>query len=97
MATVMHQGRKVIAVSGTAVALASVQELNFLCIKAPKMNKQIIFIGSSTVTGWGTTVATTDGYMLNPGEQVKLSACDLADVFIEGFATDCVYWTGGSG
>ena len=68
-----------------------------VAVSAPLMNLGVIFLGASTVTGEGITTATTDGYMLMPGREVKLDACDLADVYIEGKAADCVYYAAGSG
>lgn len=99
MATTMHQGRKAIATTGTAVALASAQEVTWLVCFAPFMNKGPIFVGSSTVTGAGSTTATTDGYVLMPGANTPpgIGPCDLAEVYIEGKAGDCVYWVAGSG
>lgn len=98
MATAVHQGRQAITTAGTAVALASAQEVQWLICFAPLMNKGPIFVGSSTVTGAGSTTATTDGYFLLPGTGTpKMGPCDLAEVYIEGKAADCVYWMGGSG
>jgi len=98
VSTATHQGRKAIAVAGTAIALASAQEVQWLICIAPLVNKGFVFVGSSTVTGAGTTVGATDGYILAPGTSTpKMGPCDLAEVYIEGKAADCVYWMAGSG
>lgn len=98
MATATHQGRKAIATTGTAIALASAQEVQWLICVAPLVNKGFIFVGSSTVTGAGSIVGATDGYILAPGTSTpKMGPCDLAEVYIEGKAADCVYWMAGSG
>ena len=94
MATVMHQAKTAIAATGTAVALASAQEVKWVILYAPVSNELPIKVGSSTVTD---TEATTDGYVLRQGKDVKLSTCDLADVFINGYIGDCVYWMASSG
>jgi len=96
--TTIYNGRTAIATTGTAVKLkSSAQEVDWVVISAPLMNKGAIFLGNSNVTGAGSTVAATDGYMLMPGKEVKLGACDLAEVYIEGKATDCVYYIAASG
>jgi len=98
MATAVHQGRKAIATAGIAVELASAQEVQWLVCTAPLVNKGFIFVGSSTVTGAGTTVGTADGYILAPGQFTpQMGPCDLAEVYIEGKEDDSVYWMAGSG
>ena len=97
-ATTVYNGRKAITTAGTAVALAgSGQEVDWICVVAPLMNKGVIFLGDSGVTGAGSTVAATDGYMLMPGKDVKLGSLDLAELYIEGKAADCVYWIASGG
>lgn len=97
-ATTVYNARVPIVAAGTAVKLKSAaQEVDWVAISAPFMNKGAIFLGASTVTGAGSTVATTDGYMLMPGENVKLGSLDLAEIYIEGKAADCVYWIASGG
>jgi hypothetical protein len=95
MATSVHQGRKAISTTDTAVALASAQEVNWLIVWAPASNKQILKIGSSTVTDTG---AATDGVGIVPGA-IPLpvpGAADLGDIYINGTAGDEIYYFAGS-
>ena len=95
MATVMHQGRVVIAVAGTAVALGTTQEVNWIELRAFKDNQGVIKVGSSTVSCDGSA---TDGRSLWPGEPMKVDACDLAAFFINGLVVgDGVEWCASSG
>lgn len=100
MATSVHNARVAIGAltPGTAVKLLATgsQEVNWVCISAPFMNKGVIFIGNSSVSGYGSTTADTDGYMLMPGKEVRLGGCDLADVYIDGKGSDCVYYVAAS-
>jgi len=89
MATTVTQARKAITNTGTAVALASAQEVLSLIIRAEGGNKNVIHIGSSTVT---TADLTTRGVYLKPGElcPVDFGPCDLAEIYINGDTLDAV-------
>lgn len=88
MATTVTQARKAITTTGTAVALASAQEVLNLFIQADGLNSHAIHIGSSTVTTGDTS---TRGSFLVPGEMSpNLGPCDLAEVYINGEAEDAV-------
>ncbi len=89
MATTVTQARKAITTTGTAVALASAQEVLSLIIRAEGGNKNVIHIGSSTVT---TADLATRGVYLKPGElcPVDFGPCDLAEIYINGDSADAV-------
>tara|TARA_Y100000310_G_scaffold292578_1_gene321449 strand:+ start:12591 stop:12872 length:282 start_codon:yes stop_codon:yes gene_type:complete len=91
----MHHEWQEVATTGTAVALAGAQEVNWLAIYAPHSNEFPIHVGKSTVTATG---ATTDGIPLIPGAwpPLKVDGADLADVFINGHATDGVFYAAAS-
>ena len=96
--TTVYNARVPIVTAGTAVKLrSSAKEVDWVVISAPLMNKGAIFLGDSNVTGAGSTPGTADGYMLMPGENVRLGSLDLAEIFIEGKTADCVYWIASSG
>jgi len=94
MATVIVQEYQKITTTGTAVALATANDVDWVAIKAPRGNEFVVHIGSSTVTATG---ATTDGYPLVPGDSVRFGGCDLADIYINGHAGDGVYYVASSG
>jgi len=95
MATAMHNGRVKIAATGTAEALASTQEVDWILLWAPFSNEQVIRVGKSTVTN---TDAATEGLPIVPGAlPIKLGSCDLAGVYVVGFATDKIYYVASSG
>jgi len=97
-ATTVYNARVPIAVTGTAVKFNSAaKEVDWVVVSAPLMNKGAIFLGDANVTGAGSTVGTTDGYMLMPGKEVRLGSLDLAEIYLEGKAGDCVYWIASDG
>jgi len=98
MATVLVNEWQKVAATGTAIALATANDVDWLVMKAPRTNETIIYVGASTVTR-GTTKggASTDGLPLAPGDDVTFGGCDLADVFINGTAGDGVYYVASSG
>lgn len=96
MAYITHCGRKAIPTPAEDVALAdSKQEVNWLVISTPFMNKKAIKVGAEEVTD---TEGTGDGLAIFPDTHAPpFGACDLAEVFINGKAGDVVYWIAGSG
>jgi len=95
MATAMHNGRVTIAATGTAEALASIQEVDWVKVWCPISNEQVIKVGESTVTD---TDAATEGLPIIPGAPPELFlSCDLADFYVVGLAGDKIYYVAGSG
>jgi len=94
MATVMHQGRKEIAVTGTAVAIGTAQEVNWLIIVAELHNKEPIVVGSASVT---RDESATDGPRIEPGGFLRFGLCDINDVYINGRAGDSAFYVASSG
>ena len=93
MATSIHQGRKEIAVTGTAVAIGAAKEVNWLILVAELHNKRPLAVGSSTVT---ISETVTDGPRIEPSKSRKLDACDIGDVYINGFAGDSIFYIASS-
>lgn len=93
-ATTTYQGRKAIATTGTRVALAGAQEVDWVVIVACIGNDQPITIGSVTVT---VDQSSTDGPRIEAGKSLRLGPCDLADVYINGKAENSVYYVAASG
>lgn len=88
------QGVKLVAVTGTAVAIKATTVVKQVMVKARAANVGTIYLGASTVTANET--AGTGGLQLSPGDIVAFAIPDLADVFINGTAGDGVsfaYWT----
>ena len=95
MATAMHNGRLTISTTGTAEALASAQEVDWVKVWCPLDNEQVIKVGQSTVTD---TDATTEGLPIIQGAKPELFlSCDLGDLYVVGFATDMIYYVASSG
>lgn len=95
MATAIHQGRVVIAIASTRVALSTTQEVNWIDMRAIKENQGVVKVGSSSVTCDGSA---TDGRSLWPGEPMKIDKSDLAKVFFNGKVVgDGVEYCAGSG
>jgi len=98
MATVLVNEYQKIAVTGTAVALATSNDVDWVVMKAAGGNNNVIYVGTSTVTrATATGGASTDGLPLAPGEETMFGGCDLADVYINGTAGDGVYYVASSG
>lgn len=93
-ATTPYQARVAITTTGTAVALGSAQEMDWIVIVADIGNLRPIVIGSSTVT---RSEAATDGYRLRSGETVTLGPSDRAEIYINGLALDSVYYVAATG
>jgi len=95
MATAMYNGRVAIATTNTAEALASAQEVDWVVLWCPTSNEQVIRIGKSTVTN---TDATTEGLPIIQGAPpILLKSCDLAELYVVGFASDKIYYVASSG
>lgn len=73
-------GRKVVTTAATAVALATIQNVDFVIITAETDNTGVIAVGASTVVA---TVLNRRGIPLNAGDSISLGAVDLADVYID--------------
>jgi len=92
--TLAGQGVKLVAVTGTAVAIKASTAVKQVMVKARTANAGTIYLGSSTVTANET--AGTGGLQLSPGDMVAFPVPNLAGVYINGTAGDGVsfaYWT----
>ena len=69
-------GQKSVTTAGTAVALASSTEIISVVIKAKSGNTGNIYVGDSTVD-------SSTGYILGPGDAVSFDMTDLAAVYID--------------
>jgi hypothetical protein len=86
---VIGHGVKTIAVTGTRVALrASSTRALRMTVKALVDNAATLYLGTSTVTN--DTNNTTGGFQLSPGEAMTFGIDDVADVYINGTASDGV-------
>jgi len=95
MATLLQHGRLAITATDTAEALAGTKEVDWVLLWTPFSNEQVIRIGDSNVTN---TDATTEGLPIIPGAPpIRLPSCDLADIYVIGFATDKIYYVADSG
>lgn len=94
MAAALFSGYAVIATTGTAVQLRSTANtVKWFNIVAPT-NSYDIRVGPSTVTT--AKVAATAGYLLRPGETLRLGACETNTVYINGTAGDEVFFVAGT-
>jgi len=78
-------GEKDVAVTGTAVALGTTAAMKFVVLTAKSGNGATIWVGGSSVTDDGDT-----GNPLAAGESMTVYLADIADVYINGTATDGV-------
>ena len=91
VASIVGDGRQVVATPGTAVALAATTAIKEVTITAELGNTDLVCVGSSTVVA---ALATQRGTPLYPGDSVTLKSDDLAEVFIDAIdATDGVVYT----
>lgn len=87
-------GDRLVAVTGTAIALRASTKVQQVMVKARKLNAGTVYVGTATVTNDET--AGTGGFQLAAGDIVSFPVDDLANVFINGTAGDGVsylYWT----
>lgn len=92
--TLTGQGVKLVAVTGTRVAIAASTVAKQVVVKARATNAGTIYLGSVTVTNDET--AGTGGLQLSPGDMIAFPVADLATVYINGTAGDGVtfaYWS----
>lgn len=92
--TLAGQGVRLVAVTGTAIAIKATTVAKQVIVKARAANAGTIYLGASTVTADET--AGTGGLQLSAGDMVAFPVADLALVFINGTAGDGVsyaYWT----
>lgn len=82
MATAIINGQTTVA--ATRAALSTTKECNWLILRSIKSNAEMA-IGNSSVT-------LANGFILLPGEAVKLGTCDLLDVNVIGTADDTLFW-----
>lgn len=86
-ATTMGSGRKVVAVTNTAVALSTSQACKTVFITALIGNTNPVVVGGSGVI---YTEAVRTGKLMYPGDSITISIANLEDIFINGEANDGV-------
>lgn len=92
--TLAGSGAKVVAVTGTAVAIRATAACQQVAVKARKANRGIVYVGPAGVTN--DEAATTGGLQLSPGDMIAFPVPNVANVFINGTAGDGVsflWWT----
>lgn len=92
VAGVPLNGQKVIAVTGTAVQLASNALSNGVIVTAKSTNTAAIVVGASTVTN--VTDGTGAGYILEAGASVSWAMDNTNRLWINGTAGDIVSYAG---
>ena len=80
VASVVGDGREVVATPGTAVALAASTTIKEVTVTAELNNTGTITVGGATVID---AVATRRGTPLYPGDTTTIASDDLAEVFID--------------
>lgn len=87
------QGVRLVAATGTPVALRASTIVKTVMIKARAANVGTVYLGSSTVTN--DENVNTGGLQLARGDMVTFAETDLAHVYINGTLGDGVsfaYW-----
>lgn len=74
--TTIYNGKKTVTTAGTRVTLASSQAVKSVTIKALSTNTGIIYVGD-------TSVASTNGFQLSPGETLSLDIANLNTVNLD--------------
>lgn len=69
-------GQKTVATAGTAEALAASTACKWVIVKALTSNTGNVYVGNSSVS-------SSNGYILEPGEAISLDVDDLATVYID--------------
>ncbi len=82
--TSIKDGRKVVAVAGTRVALASSTDCKHVTIVAETNNTDIVVVGGVTVVA---ALATRQGVPLYAGDIYDLDIDDLADVYLDAMVS----------
>ncbi len=91
--TAVLNGGVAIAVTSTAVAIASSTTCQAVVVTANSTNLANIFVGNSTVTN--DYNAPTSGSELQPGQSMGIAIDNLSKVFINGTAGDGCSFVGG--
>lgn len=86
----VYDGRKTVAVTNTAVRLATDKLCEEVFITALTTNTDVVVIGGPGVVH---TEATRTGRMMNPGDSIVLKIHNLKDVWVNGAADDGVAYT----
>lgn len=74
--TTIYNGNKNVTTAGTRVTLASSQAVKSVTIKAKKANTGVIYVGD-------TSVSSSNGFALDPGETVSLDLANLNTVNLD--------------
>lgn len=85
---------KLVAVTGTAVAIGAAVKVKVVAVKARRSNSGTVYVGSSTVTNDEST--TTGGLQMDPGDLMLFAVDSLATFYVNGTAGDGVsiaWWT----
>lgn len=85
--TTVFAGQKTVAVTNTAVAIASSQAVLGVIVQALSANVNSIYVGPSTVT-------TANGFELQPGQATSVAITNLSTVFINGTSGDGICYIG---
>lgn len=84
LGTTVLAGQKTVAVTNTAVALAtSTTVKNGIIVQALAANSTTVVVGPFTVT-------TANGFQLQPGQATSIAIDNLATVYVNGTAGDGV-------
>ncbi|MGC9395397.1 MAG: hypothetical protein ACP5J4_11135 [Anaerolineae bacterium] len=89
-------GQAVIAVTGTAVALAAVATplpTSSVLVAALSTNGAMMTVGGAGVTN--TVDGSGNGFILEAGQSVVIMTDDLADVYVNGTANDIATFSAG--
>lgn len=85
-------GQTKIAITGTAVQLASNALENGVIVTAKSTNTDPISVGTSAVNN--TVDGTGNGYILEAGASTSFAVANTDDLYINGTATDIVSFAG---
>ena len=80
VASVVGDGRKVVASKGTAVALDTDTPIKEVTVTAETDNTEIVVVGGSTVIA---ALATRRGNPLYPSDSITIASDNLDEVFID--------------
>jgi len=76
IADTLYNGHKTVSAAGTAEALASSTSIKSVTVKALRTNTGTIYVGDSSVS-------SSNGFEIDPGESVDIEIDDLATVYID--------------
>lgn len=74
--TSLNSGQNDVATAGTAEVLGPATVIKSVTVKAKKTNTGLIYVGASSVN-------SSTGFILSPGDSVSVDIDDLSDVYID--------------